>query len=230
MSKAKKFIIVIAGFIILSTVVSLSIFAYFFSDILLEEYAAIEIKQLPQKNPTSYVFNGNLEEVRQKIISGTKYPDYESPFPFKDYDDLDNDSYKSNVGFYICEAKDEICLSTNEKTVKEIFNKEENRNDIYLANDGRRTSSSVYYAAGKSLEFRTDFHIHLEANEDNKVKVTIFPVNPLIYKGYGGIGLHGAILKKEIPVVPTTVEEYQLLRYIGFVLEEKDMPEVILPE
>lgn len=230
MSKGKKIIIGIVGVIVLPVVVFLSIFAYFFGDLVIEEYSPIEIKQLPQNNPTSYIFNGNLEEVRRKIISATKFPDFESPFPFKDYNDLDNESYKSNVSFYVCEARNEICLSTNREIVKEIFKKEENRNDVYLASDGRRTNSSTYYAAGKPLGFRTDFHIHLEAKDDNKVKVTIFPINPLIYKGYGGMGLHGAILKKEIPVEPTTVEEYQMLRYIGFILGEKDMPEVILPE
>lgn len=36
-------------------------------------------------------------------------------------------------------------------------------------------------------------------------------------------------MKKEIPVEPTTVEEYRMLRHIGLILGEDDMPEVVFP-
>ncbi len=229
MSKTKKIIIGTVGLIVLFIGFILSIFAYFFYDTISNEYAAIEVKQLPQKNPTSYVFNGNLEQVRKKIISATEYPEPDSHVPFKQSDSLELRGYLANAYFYICESKDDICLGTNGKRVEEIFKKKENQNDIYLASDGTRIYSTTYYANGKPLEFRMDFHIHLEAIDSDKTKVAIFPINPVVYKGYGGLGMHGAILKKEIPVAATTVEEYQLLHYIGFALGEKDMPKVILP-
>jgi len=80
-----------------------------------------------------------------------------------------------------------------------------------------------------SLAFRTHFHIHREAAGDDRVKITVFPVNPVIYKVFRGISLHGAVMKKEIPVEPTTVEEYRMLRHIGLILGEDDMPEVVFP-
>lgn len=223
MSKVKKIVLGTVGLIILFIVGMLSIFGYLFSDVLIEEYAAIEVKQLPQKNPTTYVFDASLEQVRGTIVSGNESSIWDSPFQYE------LGGVQHNLDFYVCEAKDEICLSSNDKQVEEIFSKPENKNDVYLASDGHRIPSTLYYAVGKPLEFRADFHVHLEAKDGNKTIVTIFPVEPAVYKGYGGLGLHGAILKKEIPVEPTTVEEYQLLRYIGSVLGETDMPEVVLP-
>lgn len=228
MSKNKKIIVVIIGLLLLPVIGILSLFAYLFSGVIIEEFASIETKSLPQKNPTSYTFKGNLEDVRKKIVPALDHPEFESPFPFKAYDGLETRGYEVHSDFYICEAGDDICLGTNDKKVEEIFKKKENQKDIYLASDGIPIFSSTYYMLGKPLKFRTDFHIHLEATEDEKTKITIAPINPVIYKGYGGTGLHGAILQKQIPVEATTVEEYQLLRYIGFVLGEKDMPEVIL--
>lgn len=222
MSKGKKLCVWIAAFMAITVVIVLSVAGYFFSDVLIEEYSTIEAKKLQQKNPTTYAFDGDLENVRKKIAAATAFPNDEIPFPFKT-------STQFNAGFYVCEVTEEICLTSNEEQFKEIFLKPENKNDIFLASDGSRIISPVYSAAEKKLGFRTDFHIHLEAQNGSKTIVTISPVNPMVFKGYGGLGLHGKILKKEFPVEPTTIEEYQLLRYIGLVLGEKDMPKVLLP-
>ena len=234
MSKTTKVVIGIVGSIILFVGFILAIFTYLFSDIIREDIALsredkapIETKELHQKNPTSYTFDGNVEEIRKKIIPAIKYPDFESPFPFKPYENSRLTGYSD---FYICEVKDDICLGTNDKEVEEIFKKEENKNDIYVASDGMPILSSTYHALGKPLQFKTDFHVHFESQENNKTKITISLIKPVVFKGKGGRGIHGARLKKEIPVDATTVEEYQLLRYIGFVLGEKGMPEVILPK
>lgn len=236
MTKSKKIIIGTAGFIVLFLGLILAGFAYLFSDIIREEYALsredkapIEIKELHQKNPTSYTFDRNVWEIRKKIIPALEYPEYDSPYPFKPSDSPEMVSY---MRFHVCEADkdDGYCPPYREKILEQIYSKKENANDLYLAHDGNRFVSTTYYADGKPLETNMDFHIHLETIEDNQTKVTIFPIKPLVYKGKGGRGMHGGRLKKEIPVEPTTVEEYQLLRYIGFVLSEKDMPEVIIPK
>lgn len=229
MSKVKKIILGIVVLILLFIAGVLSIFGYLFSDVLIEEYAAIEAKALPHKNPTTYVFDGDLEHVRSKVISAVKYPEIDSPFPFKNASIDEPEYHRPNVIFYVCAAEEEICLGSNDTETEAIFKKPENRNDLVIASDGSRIKSPVYFAAGNPLEFRMDFHVDLESIDGNKVAVTIFPINPTIYKGYGGIGLHGAILKESFPVESTTIEEYQLLRYIGFVLGKTDMPEVVLP-
>jgi hypothetical protein len=229
MSKVKGIVLGIVVLIILFIAGILSMFGYLFSDVLIEEYAAIEAKALPQKNPTSYVFDGNLEHIRSKVISAVKYPEIDSPFPFKNASIDEPGYHRPNVSFYVCEAEEEICLGSDDAKTNAIFEKPENRNDLVIASDGTRMKSPVYFAAGKPLEFRMDFHVDLESIDGNKVAVTVFPINPTVYKGYGGIGLHGAILKEAFPVEATTIEEYQLLRYIGFVLGKTDMPEVVLP-
>ncbi len=234
MSGNKKILLGIIGFMAIGVIGFVSLVLYLFSDVIresqelsLEDKAPIETRKLAQKNPTSYTFDINLKELQEKIIPALQTPDFESPFPFKPYENSELTGYSD---FYICEANDDTCLGSNDDEFEKTFKKKENENDIYYASDGMPILSSTYYALGKPLEFRMDFHIHLEEIEDNKTKVTIFPIKPVVYKGKGGRGMHGGALKKQIPVEPTTVEEYQLLRYIGFVLGEKDMPEVVLPK
>ena len=226
MIEKKKIKIGIFVFICLSLVCCLFIFVYY-----LYLSVSIETKKLSQKNPTSYTFNGNLEQVRKKIISAIDFPsDFDVPFPFKNSQNAISSKVKRNLIFHDCKASDDSCLGTDKQKLQEIFKKKENQNDIYLVNDGSRMYSTTYYVGGKPLEFNMEFHIHLEAIADNKTRVTILPVNPTVLHGYGGRGLHGARLKKKVPVEPTTVEEYQLLRYLGLASGEKDMPEVILPK
>lgn len=188
-----------------------------------ENRAPLEIKTIPQKNPTSYIFEGDIAEVRARILKATsskRSEEEDKAFPFKS---PDNQSRKAD---YFVTTKDEAFSPDLEK----LFEKPENLQDIYLENDGLGIISPTYYALGKPLRYLIDFHIHLESVQDNKTKVSIIPVKPRVYKGYKGRGMHGALLPKQVPVEPTTIEEYQLLRYIGFVLGEEDMPEVLLPE
>jgi hypothetical protein len=194
-----------------------------------ENRAPLVSKPLPQQNPTSYTFEGTPEQLHKKIISGFENRS-SNVFPLKTYYEYGDTKEETNAYFYVCTKDADGCLGINDKEEEEIFNDPQNQNDIYLANDGSGMVSHTYYALGKPLDYLADFHIHLQAEENDKTKITITPIKTMVHKGYEGRGMHGGLLPKKVPVEATTVEEYQLLYYIGFVLGEKDMPQVIFPK
>lgn len=234
MKTRTKVVIAAVGSIILlfSLIVAAASYYYFDTyreNTYRENRAPLVVKQLPQKNPTSYTFYGSPEELREKILTGLNNYDYSDAFPLKIPREPTGLDGVQNSYFYKCLADNEGCLGVNDREVEEIFADPRNQNDIVLADDGRGMISHTYFALGKPLQFLADFHIHFDSVGNGKTTVTITVVKPQVYKGYEGRGMHGGLLLKREPVEPTTVEEYQLLRHFGLILDEKDMPEVIFP-
>lgn len=225
MKKRKVLIGLIIGFIIIPAGAVAASVAYVFR----ENIAPLEVRELPRKNPTSHVFETDLKTARQKIIDGfsldSQFANREI-MPFKDarYSD-EIGSYESPKMVRVETADEEFMFSEAE----EIFKDPANQNDIYIHGWGDTIDSHSYFVLGKPLAFRIRFHIHLEADQTGKTRVSVSPVNPTVVKGISGLGPHGWVAE-DVPVPPTTIEEYQLLRYVGHILGEKEMPPVIFPE
>ncbi len=170
----------------------------------------IKTKLLSQKNPTSYVFTRPVPEVREKILTA-----------FKD-DDLMRDFYSSfpttQYFFFAVESREHAVFA------ERIFANRENQDDVYLHSYGTPIClSPVYFAGGKPLRYRAEFHLHLTSLDDNSTKVTITTHDPTVINGSKCCGLHG-YMANDVTVEPTTIEEYKILLFIGRVLGAGDMP------
>ena len=182
----------------------------------------LQKKKLKNINPTSYTFPVEIQAARETLLSGLAIKNQienQNVFTFKS---LSRPNYAENILLTVETAQDALF---GEK----VFQNQENQNDIFLHTFGEPMQSHSYFALGKPLEYRASFHIHFQSEQDVKTTISINTVDPSVIKGIGGIGPHG-FFSKDIPVLPTTIEEYELLRYFGYLLGENNMPEVNYPE
>lgn len=183
----------------------------------------IQVKSLSQPNPTSYVFPVPLPKLREQILYGLRHG-WERRAKF--FGDL---------GFVIIQRRDTIepvylSFETSEYPVfgKEVFKDPHNSNDLYLSCNSV-ISSRTYFALDDPLPYEVAFHIHFVPVGNDSTKVTVMAINPGVLKGVAGWGPHG-LYSMQISVEPTTIEEYTILLYIGFLLEEDSMPPLRLPD
>ncbi len=157
-------------------------------------------KELKQKNPTSYVFNANIPQIR-KII---------------------NSIYEDN--FLLLPDSTDIPLLYDE------FDSIVNKNDILLSTFLGAIKSKIYFKNGKPLYYDVYILLHLDSIPENKTKVTaITYISEICEGGYqlGNTG-HGYSRIKKVP--PSTIEEYEILLAIGRQLGDMNMPKCIYPE
>jgi len=161
-------------------------------------------KKLDNPNPTSYVFNDNVEQVKEAI--------------------------KNELGDYQIEC---LALYMNEDldSYTDIYSNPKNKNDAVLRTFLCNVESKIYYWwIGTPLYYRVDFHIHIDSLSENRTKVEIKTLNPEIC--IGGIPLgnsgHGSSWMKSVP--PSTIEEYEILLIIGKHLGENGMPPCNYPQ
>lgn len=184
--------------------------------------APLQKKELKGNNPTSYTFSSDLNSIRNKLIAGFSIENQvknTNVFAFKS---LSRPRYARDVMLSLETEKDALFG-------KDIFKKKANHNDLYLHTFGDTITSHSYFALGKPLEYRVGFDIHFQPEPDGRTRIFVNAVNPTVIKGIGGIGAHG-FYSNDIPVAPTTIEEYQLLRYIAYLLGENKMPPVHYPQ
>jgi hypothetical protein len=159
---------------------------------------------LPQKNPTFYLFNSNISNVKKAI----------------------NSSF-NNFEFY------RMILSFKEDSnpfSEEIFIDPINNKDAYLYSFDL-LNSSIYFKDSKPLLYDVSFHIHLDSIDNCHTNVTVITIHPKVVVGtkFGladNLKIRIADFRK---VEPSTVEEYQILLRIGNALDEKQMPPLIMP-
>jgi hypothetical protein len=108
---------------------------------------------------------------------------------------------------------------------RETFSRAGDETDVYLHSFGEPVLSSVYCVFGRRLPYRGEFAIRVRAVGEGS-RVSVEALNPRVLKGIGGVGPHGTY-SAEIPVRPTTIEEYSLLLYIGHALGAPPMPAVL---
>lgn len=184
--------------------------------------APLQKKELKNSNPTSYIFSSDLTSVRDQLISAFSTENQVKNKNIFSFKSLSRPEYARDL-ILTMETKKDVLFA------KSIFENQVNQNDIYLHTFGDPIKSHSYYALGKPLEYRVSFHIHFQSEQEGQTAISIIAVNPTVIKGIGGLGAHG-FFSKDIPVSPTTIEEYELLRYIGYLLGEKNILAANYPE
>jgi len=157
-------------------------------------------KKLDNSNPTSYIFDANIEQVEKSIIDG--------------------------FGNYQMECM-VLCLNGDRDYYNYIYKDSKNIYDAIL-NSLCSFKSKIYFKFGKPLYYQANFHIHLDSISENKIQVEIFTLDPEIIVfgiGYGHLGY--TWIKK---VSPSTIEEYEILLAIGAQLGQEGMPECNYPK
>ncbi len=178
----------------------------------------IKSRPLIEKNPTSYEFPGRLPEIRQTIIEALNIPN-RSSVTEEFYSSFSEESF-----YFRLETEDDTSFG------KKIFQDAANANDLYLHSWGEPISfSPVYFGGGRPLKYRATFQLHLTAISDNRTKVSVIVHNPTVINGSKCCGLHGYV-SNDVPVEPTTIEEYKILQFIGRLLDIHNMPPLRLPE
>ena len=157
------------------------------------------------KNPTTYIFNANIDEIKNIISSNFS---------------------KYNFNGMILRT-----LDNNNTFSEAIFNNPNNKNDAYLYSHDL-INSSIYYKDSKPLLYSVSFHIHLDSIDKNHTSVQVNSMHPEVIVGtkFGfsdNMKLRTADFRK---VEPSTVEEYQILLIIGNSLKDRNMPTLIMPE
>ena len=141
-------------------------------------------------NPTSYVFDADIEDVRKVIIN-----------------------IEDSLLEYIVYAKEDY--------EKDIFSKNI-KNDALLRNH-YDVKSKMFFRFGKPLPYSPEMLIHLDSISENKTKVEVFTSDTIVVVGGIGFGHVGYTWEKEVS--PSTIEEYEILLFIGQQLSQEGMPE-----
>lgn len=158
-------------------------------------------KELKQKNPTSYVFNANIQQIKSTVFQLHANRDFEL------YPDT------TTLQFYY-----------------DDFDSIHNKNDICFWTLSNNLESKIYYKKGKPLYYKVFILLHLDSISENSTKATAIAfISEICVGGYQipFIG-HGYSRMKKVP--PSTIEEYEILLAIGQQLGEKNMPKCIYPD
>ena len=172
----------------------------------------IELK-MNSKNPTEYVFNTPIKNMHALIKKANGYIT-KGGFIL---------SYKNNFSSY-------VQVSPNISTT---FNHDSAKYDFFLNSYGPFCFSKIYIKSnGDSLKYSAGFFIHLDSIDINKTKASIITYKPHIEIGESLLPLppHGAHNPFLRHVNPSTLEEFEILLRIGFLLGENNMPPLILPD
>jgi len=171
---------------------------------------------LSPRNPTSYEFAYSVSEVRGKLLTAFENFDQQAKLA---------SSFDAQSRFRPQVESRETALFS-----KEIFADPENKNDLYLHAFGEFVGPSpIYSGGGKPLKYRSEFQLHLTDAGHNRTKVSVITHKPTVFNGSKCCGLHGYV-SNDVPVEPTTIEEYKILLFIGSILGTKNMPPLRMPE
>ncbi len=158
-------------------------------------------KHFKNPYPLSYTYNVPIEKVREKTMLFFR-----------------NTKFKK-ISF-------EIGYNTFELTAMKIM-KNENRNHFFINNLSWNSTgrSKLYYTWWGKLKLYPSYHIILDSLSESKTKITIksYPevkIGIYIFQNH----LIPNIAPKKVRVEPSSIEEYDILRNIGILLEEKNMP------
>src|SRR5437868_4339605 len=185
----------------------------------------IKSKAMPQKNPTSFVFNFSIHTLKDSIIS------------FFTPKNQSGDKDLEKIFYMMADPSHKIYIpfaaetNRNARFGKEYFMNNSDSNDIYLHPIIDSWPSQIYYKGNyKALDFRCAFIIKFNQIGDFSTELCIEDFRPRVLTGETeGISCHGPIAK-ETKVQPTTIEEYTILLVIAKKLGVKSMPALITPD
>lgn len=162
----------------------------------------LKARQFAPRNPTSYVFERSLTEVRLAM---------ERAFRLRYYRDLNFVTYDNH-----------------RRLADSILNQSSNRFDGVLLHSTRTLGPSpVYVIDGEPVEYLASFHIHLVPIAEREIRADVRALNPEVIVGEV-FTVHGFAYRFR-RVEPTSIEEYQILLVIGEQLDVHDMPALRIP-
>jgi hypothetical protein len=186
---------------------------------------AITAVALPGRNPTSYEFDWPKDELRTRLL-GTLSIEKQLAKPIFGAVAAPGEEAEGPGIFQVSDR-------SNSVMGRELLEMPGNNDDFYLqAFHTAFWSSPVYSARGKVLPFLAEFHVHFSVLTQGRTKITVTAHRTEVLNGtrfdfgHNGLGRYA----RYMPVEPTTIEEYTVLRYFGESLGIRDMPPVILPK
>ncbi|MDT3739839.1 MAG: hypothetical protein RO257_10115 [Candidatus Kapabacteria bacterium] len=200
------------------------------------EYTCIKTYE---KNPTSYLFNQNVNTIRQILIEKKNEiqqvfcPYYKESLKSKEIfvDDFGTKFFcTSDFYFKAPKENDSIGLwsDTNNRTI--YF--KSNGIDIFLACAGWFHSEVCFNNNDMPVDMQSNFLIHFEIIDCIKTKIEVIAIYPEIETGlckYCGSGFSDMAIFS--PTEATTIEGYKILLKIGELLgEEDEMPKIKIPK
>lgn len=165
--------------------------------------------RLDKENPTSYVFHKDTAFIKENLKK--KLDTYEFKGMFLSY----------NGKRYYDET---LCIEP-------ILQLDANKYDFYLHKYEPIGRTKKYRSLFCYSTYEVSFLIHFEYIDNNKTFIKIKTINPQIMTGFKfKLGDNYSFLEPRFKKIePTTIEEYELLFYIGKCIGEKNMPDLILP-
>ncbi|MCK5743040.1 MAG: hypothetical protein KAH48_12565 [Chlorobi bacterium] len=163
---------------------------------------------IEKRNPITYRFNSNYSEVKSAITDYTKWVSiFEPP-----NDDVMKDG---SVLFRL--------LSKKEDSLKKTL-------AIYHGYCGGWIGkSSFYFSDSGYLDFQGKFRLTVQEIDSTSTDVSVQISDMSVMYGWA-FNLHGGGCKYNFVFVkPTGIEEYKFLLYLGKKLNEKNMPNIVLP-
>ena len=176
----------------------------------------VYVRELPHQNPTHYVFDATVPDVRKAVGKAFESPGFGDP---------DNCTYANAKRLWLIERP-------SDSFPWRLLKRPGNENDVVLHNghDPFR-KSAVYYNRDGPCDYAAIFHIHLAAVAPQRTKVEIFTHRPQVISGKGQYHIiHGAWANYIVDVAPTTIEEYEILLAIGKQLRQQAMPPLVQPD
>jgi hypothetical protein len=169
----------------------------------------IESRILEVKNPTKMIFPFAKDTLKLRIVDMfQKFRHIYSESYGKIFHSYTNDGMKVIIDF--------VPQTSAAPTFARDYFRDKNKwDDIYLYNNGFTWLSPIYFTADDGpLPFRSSYVIKLTSRDSNQTEIEIFAVEPVVIHGTVCCGPHGRY-GKEVPVKPTTIEEYSLLLFIA---------------
>jgi hypothetical protein len=103
-----------------------------------------------------------------------------------------------------------------------------NSDKDHVAVETRILDSRSYYVGGKPLEFSGSFFVDFERAGTGNTRVSVTAIELSARNGTTR-GLHGAVVPNITVLEPTSIEEYEILLYLGNRVGEAAMPPLRLP-
>jgi len=168
--------------------------------------------QLPQKNPTSFVFPFPVRQVHVAVDSSLR-PDYHG---------------------WLKTSFDTLLYGR----AAEVLKKQENKYDFYVGAAERQCDGYVYASRDKRekhILYSFGFHIHLSPKSTDSTSVEIHTLNPQIRVGiqfpFNCFNPPPPGATMYIAAPPSTIEEYMVLLEIGDKLCYRNkMPALVMPD
>lgn len=173
--------------------------------------STVSARGMQGKNPTAYVFPFPIDETRQSILKMKSSPN----------------SFKHMV---LQSKEDSVFFS---ERARQVFSNPINSKDFYLHSFGSRIGkSAVYSIDGDFLDYYAEFHMHL-LDKGDSTEIQIIACDCKVAVGVNLLPSLPHLVRsiKTQSVLPTTIEEYEILLMIGDALGVKhEMPKIIYPD